>query len=197
MILASTMSTVLTLLAIPVAVAVLTTAGNLVLKRFDAADARRRDQYSAAVSALVAWSEFPYRVRRRVNDDPETVAALAALGHDLQERLACHEAWISTDSTRASKAFKKARADLASVVTESIKAAWDSTPVTAASQMNLGPWGPGAAAAPVIAELQGQFAKRFGPERFKTWWGGPKVETPPTRTNPPGAGTPPANQGNP
>lgn len=178
MILASAMSTALILFAIPVAVAVLTTAGNLVLKRFDAADARRRDQYSVAVATLVAWVEFPYRVRRRVDDDPETLAALAALGHELQERMACHEAWISTDNARASTAFKKARADLSLVVADAIKEAWDSTPVTAAGQMNLGPWGPGAAAAPVIADLQGEFAARFGPERFRTWWGGPKVEAP-------------------
>lgn len=175
MVFASTIGTGLTLLAIPVAVAVLTTAGNLVLKRFDAADGRRRDHCADAVATLVAWSEFPYRVRRRVDDRPETLTALTAIGHDLQERLACHEAWISTDSTSASAAFRKARADLAAPVGDAIKQAWDSPPITTASAMNLGTWGPGSATPPVVAELQRQFAARFGPERFKTWWGGPKV----------------------
>lgn len=177
LVLASTPGTGLTLLAIPVVVAVLTTAGNLVLKRFDAADGRRRDHYAGAVATLVAWSEFPYRVRRRVDDEPATLAALAAIGHDLQERLACHEAWISTDSTTASAAFRKARWNLTSTVGDAIREAWASTPITAASEMNLGTWGPGADTAPVIAELQGQFAKRFGPGRFVAWWGGPSVDS--------------------
>jgi hypothetical protein len=177
-ILASTLGTGLTLLAIPVAVAVLTTAGNLVLKRFDAADGRRRDHYAAAVASLVAWTEFAYRVRRRVDDEPETMAALAAIGHDLQERLACHQAWISTDNTSASAAFKKARADLAQPVGDALKEAWSSPPIKTAVGMNLGNWGPGAAAGPVIEELQRKFAARFGAERFWTWWGGPKVDNP-------------------
>lgn len=177
LILASTIGTGLTLLAIPVVVAVLTTAGNLVLKRFDTADGRRRDHYAAAVATLVAWTEFPYRVRRRVDDKPETMAALAAIGHDLQERLARHQAWISTDSTPAAAAFRKAKADLASPVGDAIKQAWDSPPVTTAVGMNLGEWGPGAASSQVIEELQRQFVARFGPERFKTWWGGPKAES--------------------
>lgn len=178
MVFASTIGTGLTLLAIPVAVAVLTTAGNLVLKRFDTADGRRRDHYADAVSTLVAWSEFPYRVRRRVDDEPDTMAALAAIGHDLQERLACHEAWISTDSATAAAAFKMARASLAEPVGEAIKDAWDKPPISKASEMNLGTWGPGSVAAPVVTELQGKFATRFGPERFKTWWSGPKVGNP-------------------
>jgi hypothetical protein len=52
------------------------------------AAAKRRDGYASAMKALVARTEFPYRVRRRSSDSPETLTALTQLGNDIQEQLA-------------------------------------------------------------------------------------------------------------
>jgi len=46
----------------------------------------RRQGYAAAVEAVVAWAEYPFRIRRRTSDDPATLSDLANLGHELQER---------------------------------------------------------------------------------------------------------------
>jgi hypothetical protein len=49
---------------VPVVVAVLTAIGTMLVTRAGDAASRRRDRYAEAVSTLVAWAEFPYRVRR-------------------------------------------------------------------------------------------------------------------------------------
>ncbi len=41
----------------------------------------RRDKYAAAAGHLAAWTEYPYRIRRRTSDDAETLTRLADLGH--------------------------------------------------------------------------------------------------------------------
>ena len=76
-----------------VSIALTTAAGTQFFARLrDAAD-RRRTRYAEIVQTLVAWVEFPYRIRRRVDDEPATLSALAALGHFLQEQLAGDQAW--------------------------------------------------------------------------------------------------------
>ena len=64
---------------------------------FASAD-RRRDNYAEAVAVLLSWYEFPYMIRRRVNDQPATLQRLADHGHELQERLARAEAWTTAES---------------------------------------------------------------------------------------------------
>src|SRR4051812_7632402 len=54
----------------------------------------RREGYAAAVQTLVSWWEYPYRIRRRTSDTAEILSKLAEHGHDLQEGLASHRAWI-------------------------------------------------------------------------------------------------------
>lgn len=42
----------------------------------------RRDRYAQAVRTLIAWAEYPYRIRRRTSDEPATLTALADRGHE-------------------------------------------------------------------------------------------------------------------
>jgi len=57
--------------------------------------ARRRNLYSDAYRAAMAWREMVYRVRRRAaGQEPELIAHF----HAIQEQIHYHEGWISTES---------------------------------------------------------------------------------------------------
>ncbi|MGD0881478.1 MAG: hypothetical protein ABSB09_07915 [Acidimicrobiales bacterium] len=164
---ANVSSTLLYSVGLPVAVAVLTAACTLVLNHLGAAADRRRDRYAQAVQTLVAWVEFPYRVRRRTDDAPATLASLADVGHDIQERLACHEAWIATEKPAVARKYASVRVALGEAVGPAVAEAWSLPPVTAPEQMILGNWGPAAASKPLIASLQLQIEHRFGLRRLR------------------------------
>ncbi len=154
------------LIAVPVS-AVLSAATTLLITRANEATNRRRDRYSYAVETLVAWIEFPYRVRRRANDNPATLTALANRGHDIQERLACHQVWIATDHPNLANTYAETRATLDQTVGPAITSAWESSPVTQATEMNLSGWGPDAVCREKITDLQHEIEKRFGLRRFR------------------------------
>ena len=127
----------LVLAAVPV-------AGVLVvafLPRWAEVRERRRSRYAEAVEGLVAWAEFPYRVARRVDDDPKTLAKLAALGHRLQERLAFLGAWISAENTMMGELYQDVAAALRAVVAPAASEAWQRRPVSSAGAMNIGDLG--------------------------------------------------------
>ena len=166
---ASAMNTVVTLIVVPVVVAALTAIATMVVTRAAEATNRRRDRYAEAVQTLVAWIEFPYRVRRRTDDDPATLAALADRGHDLQERLACHEAWIATEHPDLAGTYADSRAAIGAIVGPAVTEAWQCPPVLEPADMNLDGWGPGAECRDVIAKLQHEIENRFGIRRFRTW----------------------------
>jgi hypothetical protein len=162
---ASIGGTILGSVVIPVIVAALTAAAALLITRAGDAANRRRDRYAQAMQTLVAWVEFPYRVRRRVDDAPETLSQLAGIGHDLQETLACHQAWIATEHPGVARAYAETRRTLAAIVGQAVTDAWNAQPIARAADMNLGPWGPAATAAQPLADLQGQIESRFGLRR--------------------------------
>lgn len=139
----SVLDTVLTFVVLPVVVAGLTAIVTLLVTKAGEATAHRRDHYAAAVKTLVAWSEFPYRVRRRTDNELPTLACLAGLGHDLQEQLACHQAWIAADHPRLARSFAKALSTITNAVGPAVTEAWDTPPVSSPGGMNLGRWGPG------------------------------------------------------
>jgi hypothetical protein len=166
MIAASTAATVATSVVIPIVVAAITAGATLLLTRASEATDRRRDRYADAVTALVAWVEFPYRVRRRTDDTPSTLAALAARGHDLQERLACHQAWIAAENSDVAAVYKKARRVIARHVGVDLQEAWLTSPTGTAAAMNLGSWGPSNQCEQAIAEVQAAIEMRFSLKRL-------------------------------
>ena len=149
--------------------AVLGAIATMIFTRVNEATNRRRDRYAEAVQTLVAWTEYPYRVRRRTDDTPATLTALANQGHDLQERLALHEAWIATEHPTLAQTYADARATLNRLVGLLISEAWDRSPITKASAMNLGGWGPSDECREAIAEVQREIQNRFGFRRLVTW----------------------------
>jgi hypothetical protein len=94
---------------VAVTIALATAVGNQIISRLSDAADRRRDRYSDIVRTLVAWIEFPYRVRRRVDDEPVTLAGLAAIGHELQERLAGDQTWILAENHYVGRVYGEVR----------------------------------------------------------------------------------------
>lgn len=161
-------STLWTAIAIPSA-AVLGAIVTMTLTRVNEATNRRRDRYAEAVQTLVAWTEYPYRVRRRTDDSPATLTTLANHGHDLQERLALHHAWIATEHPGLAQTYAVARATLDRLVGPLISEAWDHGPVTQAAEMNLRGWGSSNECREAITNVQREIENRFGFRRFKAW----------------------------
>jgi hypothetical protein len=114
--------------------------GSVVTRALDslsrAAD-RRRERYAATAEHLVAWLEVPYRIRRRVDDDPRTLAALAESFHDLQEHLANDQAWVSAESRYTSGAYAKACAETRTVVQSLAGTAWELPPANSPRRMSV------------------------------------------------------------
>ncbi|MDE0653591.1 MAG: hypothetical protein OXI26_08060 [bacterium] len=163
-------SSLWTPIAIPSA-AVLGAIVTMTLTRVNEATNRRRDRYAEAIQTLVAWTEYPYRVRRRADDTPATLTALANRGHDLQERLALHEAWIATEHPALAQTYAATRATLDRLAGPLISEAWDHRPTGKASAMNLRGWGPSDECRDAIAEVQREIQNRFGYRRFARWIG--------------------------
>ena len=164
----SATSSLWTAIAIPSA-AILGAILTMILSRVNEATNRRRERYAEAIQTLVAWTEYPYRVRRRTDDRPATLTALANHGHDLQERLALHQAWIATEHPGLAQTYADARATLNRLVGPVISEAWERSPITKASDMNLRGWGLSDDSREAIAEVQREIQNRFGFRRLVKW----------------------------
>ena len=112
-----------------------------VVPRWSEVRERRRASYADAVQGLVAWAEYPYRIARRVDDEPETLKELAIHGRILQERLAFYGAWVSAESIRMGQLYCTVLALLKAVVGQGIQEAWKRPPVSSPSSMNIGSLG--------------------------------------------------------
>jgi hypothetical protein len=125
----------------------------------------RRDKYAAAVGHLAAWAEYPYRIRRRTSDDPETMTRLANLGHQLQIDSACHRGWVAGESTAVAGVYDawldKIQAESAAPLSQ----AWQEGPVTAPAGMVLNGFGP-PSAAPAVTAVETALSYRFGLRRL-------------------------------
>ncbi|WP_392466827.1 hypothetical protein ACF3NS_14085 [Arsenicicoccus cauae] len=136
-----------------------------VLGNLRATAATRREGYANAVRSLIARGEYPYRVRRRVSDEPDVLAALVSRGHDLQEQLAACRTWVNSEHRAMGELFDKALSDIDASVKPATRDAWDQPPITTASGMNLNGWSPGDQW-PHVGRLERAIAYRFGWRRL-------------------------------
>jgi hypothetical protein len=134
------------------------------------AAAARRDRYAQVVRTLVAWVEYPYRIRRRTNDDPGTLAALADRGHSLQEQMAEDRAWVAGENRALGEVYDGCLADLTRIVRPASTEAWVLPPITKSADMVLGSFGPRDTAA-IIARMNCAIGYRFGARRvmWRPW----------------------------
>lgn len=140
------------------------------LSNLRASASSRRDGYANAVRSLIARAEYPYRVRRRISDDPEVLAGLVGRGHDLQEQLAACRTWVSSENRAVGAIFESALAAIDATVNPNTADAWNQPPITTAAGMNLAGWGPGDRW-PHLASLERAIAYRFGWRRLlPAWW---------------------------
>lgn len=159
---------------VPIAVALIGFAGALAaaamsfaLSRLSERASRRRECYAAATRQLVAFLEYPYRIRRRTSDKAEELARLADVGHEIQESLQYHETWVAAESRWAGEVFGSVRADLSADVGPACNEAWAASPITSAIGMNLSGWGPNGAA-DHIRRFERAVTWRFGWRRVLT-----------------------------
>jgi hypothetical protein len=121
----------------------------------------RRDHYAKAVRSLIAWGEYPYRIRRRTDDESATLAALADRGHSLQEQRAEISGWIAAESRTLSRVFDQCVQEVANVVGPACVQAWELPPVTSAGGMNLHDFGPRGLDT-IVARMEHACRYRFG-----------------------------------
>lgn len=157
---------------VPIAVAVIGLIGALAaaaltfaITRASEAAARRRDGYAEATKELLAWAEYPFRIRRRTSDYPEELTRLANVGHDLQQNLRYRQVWITSENSWLGKIFAEVRADLGVIIGPACTDAWNTPPITTASGMNLNGWGQ-LATEPQLARFESALRYRFGWRRL-------------------------------
>src|ERR1035437_1013535 len=157
--------TALTVALVGLVAGVIGAAATATLGRLAQAANERRREYSDAVKNLYAWSEYPYRVRRRTSDDPDELARLAGLGHDLQERLRWHETWVASESGWVSSHYRRAMLYISEHIGPAVADAWNHPPSESASGMVLGQWGVRVDRS-LIIDLQAAISWRFGWRRL-------------------------------
>lgn len=150
-----------------VSIALVTAAGTQFFAHLRDAAERRRNRYVEVVQTLVTWVEFPYRIRRRVDDHQATLAVLAALGHQLQEQLAGDQAWVLTENRRVGATYLEVRRAISADVGPAASEAWSLPAASRPADMVLGDWGPGKSAALQIARLEECISHRFGWRRLR------------------------------
>ncbi|MGY1594511.1 hypothetical protein ACI79D_21230 [Geodermatophilus sp. SYSU D00708] len=99
---------------------------------------RVREGYAEASKALVAWSLFPDRIQRRVDDEPDTRAALAKTGTDITERLAYYSGWVHTESPVLGELYMSLAETLRRETAPRAQSAWKLPPRRSGDKMNLG-----------------------------------------------------------
>jgi hypothetical protein len=125
----------------------------------------RRDRYALAVRYLVAWGEYPYRIRRRTDDEPATRASLANRGHELQEQRAEIAGWIAAENRGLSAIFDQCVREVSLIVGPACVEAWESPPAVTGAGMNLRGFGPRGVEA-VAARMERACRYRFGLRRL-------------------------------
>jgi len=84
------------------------------------------------------WTEFPYRIARRLSNDPEAVAPIVEAMHQAQERICFHENWLRTVSEDIEKAYSSLVDAVKAKSAPHIQAAWRRHPAKIPEGMMLG-----------------------------------------------------------
>lgn len=106
--------------------------------RYRAAIERKRSLAAEALSDALLWLELPYRIRRRVDDSPTTLAALAGRVHHLQERHVFCASWLRLEIPTAHEPYVALLEAVKEQVAPHIRAAWSSRAAKRPESMNIG-----------------------------------------------------------
>lgn len=142
-------------------------AAGAALTYFFAIRQRRMDEKKAtcarAVTNAVAWLELPYRIRRRVNDNSDTLHAIADHMHELQERLLFDQNWMLIELSQATDAYAALVDAVKRGAEQPIRDAWLAPPIQNPKEMNVGSLG-----IPSVELELNKFAHEV--RRRLTWW---------------------------
>lgn len=122
----------------------------------------RLEGYGEAVSALYAWYEYPFQIRRRLSDSQETLDRLIQLGNENQQRIARSLAWMALDRKDAYVRYQKLVEKVKEATAEYIKEAWKLSPIRYSVDINLGSWGP-----ETIDDIVKGFLDRISPTKLR------------------------------
>lgn len=142
-------------------------AGTFINHRYASAE-KRREQYAEAVACLVAWCEYPFMIRRRVNDQPATLERLVQHGHGLHERIAMAEAWVAAENPKMGQTYSSLVGLVKGKMGPLLNEAWNSSPASSPSVMVLDGWGRDAhqGACQAISAFRRRTHQRFGWRRL-------------------------------
>ncbi len=103
-------------------------------KRLD----EKKQTCAKALAQALAWLELPYRIRRRMSNEPEVLRGIVDRTHQLQEDLLFYQAWMRIELPAANEAYRALVAAAKGAVLEPARLAWRTEPVSAAEGMNIG-----------------------------------------------------------
>ena len=124
------------------------------LRAAAAAQDRKREMCARALADALAWLELPYRIRRRRDDSPDTLARLVSHAHALQEKLVFHRAWLRIELPDSAPLYDRLVSSLKALCEDPLRDAWRASPPTRPEQMNLGPLVPPPPADQIVAFCQ-------------------------------------------
>jgi hypothetical protein len=103
---------------------------------------RRRELYAQAFSAVVAYREFPYVIRRRNHHEEERATERVRVSEsvrEVQRDLAFYMAVLGNEPSRqAAKAYSTVVAETRRVAGGYMQDEWQREPITTDSEMNMG-----------------------------------------------------------
>lgn len=104
-------------------------AGNAALTGRRQKNDRKREVFSRAYAAVVAYREFPYLVRRRNSNSAEERQRISEELRECQKSLAYYTAWLATESRVVSRAYSCLVGELRSLAGGYIRESWLKPPV--------------------------------------------------------------------
>ena len=125
-----------------IAVAAISVLGALIvyfLTQRAAAHSRKREACASAIADALQWLEIPYRIRRRVDDQPETIAAITGHIHGLQESILFHLSWLRVELPAAHDEYHQLVTAVKTGTGKVIQESWESAPAHDPKNQNLGP----------------------------------------------------------
>ncbi|MFJ1543326.1 hypothetical protein ACIODS_32815 [Micromonospora chalcea] len=102
--------------------------------------ARQRDLFASAFQAYAAYKEMPYAIRRRRHDDAAAERIrLSEATREIQSKLSYFTAWTAAESGIVGEAYAALVRELRKVAGGAMREAWQATPITEDSAMNIPP----------------------------------------------------------
>jgi hypothetical protein len=124
--------------AITAAASLLALAINAWLTAYRERANRRREMFSKAFAAAVAYEEFPYVVRRRRTSAPEDERIrISTELRKVQEDISYYSAWLFTESQAISEAYETLIRKLREIAGKEIHNAWNQRPAGSDAEMNM------------------------------------------------------------